>query len=52
MSKVYILEIKPYVYEMVNGKRKRVSPLVTSKAGDTVVKIHERGIVNKWELEK
>lgn len=50
MAKVWILELKPYVYETVNGKRKRVNPLVVE--GDTVVKIIPRGIVNKCQIEK
>lgn len=43
-----VLQIKPYVYEIVNGKRKRVSPLVIKNG--VVTKIHERGIVSAHKL--
>lgn len=39
--------IKPYVYEVVNGKRKRISPIVIENG--IVTKIHERGIVRIWK---
>lgn len=48
--KVTVLELKPYVYKIVNGKRKRVSPLVMD--GDTIVEIIARGIVNKCVINK
>lgn len=39
--------IKPYVYEVVNGKRKRVSPIVIENG--VVVKIHQRGIIQTFK---
>lgn len=50
VKKLTILELKPYVYEIVNGKRKRVNPLVFDKDGVTVIEIKERGIVSKRDI--
>lgn len=41
-----IIQVKPYIYEIVNGKRKRISPFVIENG--VVVKIHERGIVRAF----
>lgn len=42
-----IVEVKPYVYELVKGKRKRVSPIVVKDG--KIVEIKERGIVRRWK---
>lgn len=45
-GKIHLLVLKPYVYETIKGKRKRVNPLVVDDNG-VVIEIKQRGIVSK-----
>lgn len=44
-----IIVVKPYVYEVINGKRKRVPPMVVENG--VVVKIHKRAIITNRKFE-
>lgn len=43
-----ILKLKPYVYEVINGKRKRVSPLVVENG--IITEIKERAVIGLYDL--
>lgn len=43
IKRVTLIRVKPYVYEMVNGKRKRVSPFTI--VDGVVTEIKERAII-------
>lgn len=45
-NKLILLKIKPYVYEKVNGKRKRVSSFTVNELGQ-ITEIKERAIISK-----
>lgn len=42
---IRLMKVKPYVYEIVNGKKKRVSPFVMSEDGTTIIEIKQRAII-------
>jgi len=43
----YFLKVKPYVYEVINGKRKRVSPFVIENG--VVTEIKQRAIIQVFK---
>jgi hypothetical protein len=43
-SEVKLIRLKPYVYEVINGKRKRVSPFVIKDG--IITEIKKRAIIS------